>query len=111
MTDTPDQPPESLERPAAGTVPPRDPTAAEAAESRAVWARGGWMLVLLILFSIAQSLLVATAILQFGWMLFTKAKNPHISDFGARLGNWMAINARYQAVASDEKPFPWSEWK
>ncbi|MEX5727093.1 hypothetical protein Ga0609869_000446 [Rhodovulum iodosum] len=78
--------------------------------AKAVWIRGGWMLVLLILFSIAQTLLVATAILQFGWMLFTKKHNPHITEFGTKLGNWMATTARYQAVASEEKPFPWSEW-
>ncbi|TCP44011.1 DUF4389 domain-containing protein [Rhodovulum marinum] len=101
MSDTPDPTPD----------PARGAPDARAAETRAVWARGGWMLVLLILFSIAQTLLVATAVLQFGWMLFTRAKNPHIADFGTRLGNWMAATARFQAVASDEKPFPWTEWK
>jgi len=80
-------------------------------DNKEIWARGAWMLVLLILFSIAQTLLLATAILQFGWMLFTKKSNPHITEFGTKLGNWMATNARYQAVASEEKPFPWTEWK
>ncbi|MCO8146179.1 DUF4389 domain-containing protein [Rhodovulum tesquicola] len=69
------------------------------------------MLVLLVLFSVAQTLLVATTVLQFGWMLFTKRKNPQITDFGVKLGNWMAITARYLAVASEEKPFPWTAWK
>lgn len=110
MTDTPDQahdpqsgPDEPSRRPAGG--------AADGGDGRAVWARGGWMLVLLILFSIAQTLLVATAILQFGWMLFTRRKNPHLTDFGVKLGNWMAMTARFEAVASEEKPFPWNEWK
>jgi hypothetical protein len=86
-------------------------TPAGGSENREIWARGAWMLVLLILFSIAQTLLVATAILQFGWMIFTKKPNPHITDFGTKLGNWMATNARFQAVASEDKPFPWTEWK
>lgn len=103
MTDTPDPIPDPSPKPSAAGP--------DTGDSRAVWARGGWMLVLLILFSIAQTLLVATAVLQFGWMLFTRAKNPHIAEFGAKLGNWMAMTARFEALASDDKPFPWSEWK
>lgn len=97
MTDTPDPTPES-----------RSP---DSGGNRETWARGAWMLVLLVLFSIAQTLLVATALLQFGWMLFTRKSNPNITEFGTKLGNWMAMTARYQAVASEDKPFPWSEWK
>lgn len=102
MTDTPDPIP---------TPDPKSKTPNAADDKRAVWARGGWMLVLLILFSMAQMLLVATAIFQFGWMLFTRKKNPNITDFGTKLGNWMAKTARFQAVASEEKPFPWSAWE
>ncbi|MBN2906809.1 MAG: DUF4389 domain-containing protein [Rhodobacteraceae bacterium] len=110
MPETPDPTPQDPPQTGAGTgTPPGAPPGPS--ETRAVWNRGGWMLVLLILFSIAQTLLVATAVLQFGWMLFTKKKNQHIADFGTKLGNWMATNARFQAVASEEKPFPWSEWK
>ncbi|WP_175566921.1 DUF4389 domain-containing protein [Rhodovulum sp. ES.010] len=104
MTDTTDSP--SDDQPEAGG---RQKTVN--GNTREVWTRGLWMLVLLLLFSIAQALLWATAILQFGWLLFTGRKNPHITDFGTKLGNWMAITARYQAVAGEEKPFPWSEWK
>lgn len=104
MSDTPS----SQNKPAAASA------AVEKAlkgDDRAIWARGGWMLVLLILFSVAQTLLVVTAVLQFGWLLFTKKSNPYVKDFGTKLGNWMAMNARFQALDSDEKPFPWSAWK
>ncbi|HDR29603.1 DUF4389 domain-containing protein, partial [Rhodovulum sp.] len=99
----------SSDAPAGGSA--GGPASSDPLEPRAVWSRGAWMLVLLVLFSIAQTLLVATTVLQFGWMLFTKRKNPQITDFGVKLGNWMAITARYLAVASEEKPFPWTAWK
>ncbi|TCM84599.1 DUF4389 domain-containing protein [Rhodovulum steppense] len=114
MSDTPDPNPNWKPAPEPGPRPgPSSRGSADAGprDSRAVWIRGAWMLVLLILFSVAQTLLVATALLQFGWMLFTRQKNPHITEFGSRLGNWMAITARYLAVASEEKPFPWTAWK
>lgn len=79
--------------------------------NRAIWLRGFWMLLLLILFSIARFVLIAVAVLQFGWMLFTRKANDRITDFGSSLGNWMAITARYLAGASEEKPFPWTAWR
>ncbi|TCP62935.1 uncharacterized protein DUF4389 [Rhodovulum bhavnagarense] len=98
MTDAPD--------PTSNPSPSLKPV-----DKSAAWRRGAWMLVLLILFSIAHSVLAATAVLQFGWLLFTGKANPNISDFGEKLGNWLAMNARFQAVASEDKPFPWNEWK
>lgn len=98
MSDTPDP------------TPTPSPTS-KPEDKRALWSRAAWMVVLLFLFSVAQYLLIATAILQFGWKLFTRQANPNIADFGVKLGNWLAMNARFQAMASEDKPFPWSEWK
>lgn len=89
--------------PAAGTVKNEG--------SGQIWLRGLWMLLLLALFSIARGVLIAVAILQFGWMLFTKKANGRITEFGSKLGNWMAITARYLAAESEEKPFPWTAWR
>jgi len=102
--------PQTEEKPS-GEFTPGAAAQAAKGDGRAVWGRGAWMLLLLVLFYLSWLLLIATAVLQFGWMLFTKKPNPHITDFGTKLGNWMAMNARFQSVASDDKPFPWSEWK
>lgn len=80
-------------------------------ETRAIWMRGVWMVILLVLFSLAQTVLVVIALLQFGWMLFGKAHNRRIADFGASLAGWMAQNVRFQSGVSEEKPFPWSDWR
>ena len=75
-----------------------------------IWMRGLWTLVLFALFGIAEMVVVMAAILQFGWMLFAKEKNPQIASFGTSLGNWLAKTARCQTGQSDEKPFPWTKW-
>lgn len=73
--------------------------------------RGGWMLVMLALFYAAHTILIVAAVLQFGWLLFTRKESDRISEFGDKLANWMAITARYLTVASEAKPFPWTDWK
>ncbi|MGB8622655.1 MAG: DUF4389 domain-containing protein [Paracoccaceae bacterium] len=86
-------------------------TTPERFERNSIWMRGLMMLVLLVLFSIAQTVLVACAVLQFGWMLFARERNRHIAGFGKALGNWMAMTARFEAGESEDKPFPWSAWR
>lgn len=83
----------------------------EFAQPDGVWLRGLWMLILLVLFSLAEKVMWAVAVLQFAWMLFARRKNPHIAGFGEKLGNWMAMTARFQAGESEEKPFPWTQWR
>ncbi len=83
----------------------------EYARPDGIWLRGLWMLVLLVLFSLAEKVMWLVALLQFGWMLFAGRKNPHITGFGEKLGNWMAMTAQFQAGTSEEKPFPWTPWR
>ncbi|WP_204114923.1 DUF4389 domain-containing protein [Shimia biformata] len=75
-----------------------------------IWMRGLYMLVFALLFAIAEAVLIAVAVLQFGWMLFAKEKNRHIAGFGRDLGRWLAQVADFQSGASDQKPFPWERW-
>lgn len=83
---------------------------ADKAFTQEVWYRGLWMLVLLILFQIGQTVLIACTIIQFLWMLFAKEKNAFVAEFGASLSEWLRKTARFNAGASDEKPFPWTRW-
>ncbi len=76
-----------------------------------IWMRGLFMLILALFFGLAETLLVALAVVQFFWMLFAKEKNIAIADFGASLGNWLRRVADFQTGASDDKPFPWGKWE
>jgi uncharacterized protein DUF4389 len=76
----------------------------------AVWMRGLYMLLLVLAFGVAQTLLCVTAIAQFLWLLFAGEANSQIAQFGSSLSRWLADAARYLSCASDAKPFPWAPW-
>lgn len=88
-----------------------DTTEGEMKDRKSIWVRGLWMLILAILFGIAETVLLIAAILQFAWMLFAREKNTLLAEFGVSLGKWLEKTARFQTGASEEKPFPWSEWE
>jgi hypothetical protein len=75
-----------------------------------IWKRGIVMIILGLLFGVAQGILTLIAVLQFGWMLVNGRPNPEIAAFGDDLGRWLAITARYQSGKSDHLPFPWTRW-
>jgi len=74
------------------------------------WMRGLHMLVFILLFALAETVLMIIAILQFIWLLFTGSRNDALRDFGASLSIWMGDVAQFQACDTDEKPFPWDRW-
>ena len=75
-----------------------------------VWRRGGIALLLLIAVEIGQFLMNVTAIVQFGWMLFTGRPNDLLRDFGQSLSRWLRQAAAFVTCASEERPFPWAPW-
>jgi hypothetical protein len=76
-----------------------------------IWLHGLWMLVLVILVNLSQTVLGVCAIFQFLWMLFTGGRNARVAEFGRGVANWLAITARFLSGSSDEKPFPWTAWR
>lgn len=75
-----------------------------------VWARGLFMLLFVIFFSIAETILAVLALIQFLFILFTKEKNAFLVSFGKDLARWMHDVALFQTGSSEEKPFPWKGW-
>ncbi|SMX33567.1 DUF4389 domain-containing protein [Actibacterium lipolyticum] len=101
------------------TIPPEDEPVPLTEESKppeyakrdGIWLRGLWMIILAILFAVAETILWVCALVQFGWLLFTKERNQFIVDFGKQLGSWLTKTAEFQTGVSEEKPFPWTAWK
>ena len=93
---------EPTDKPAAPLEPQSDRTA--------VWWRGLYMLVLMLAFGVSQSLLGLTAIVQFLWLLINQEPNRFLVRFGKSLSQWMAGTARFLTCATEDKPFPWSDW-
>jgi len=75
-----------------------------------IWMRGLIMIVMAILFGIAETVLFIMAVIQFFWVVFTGEKNAKLSHFGAALGRWVKQVVEYQTMETDERPFPWAPW-
>jgi Domain of unknown function (DUF4389) len=88
----------------------QDPPREQGFSGNQVWKRGLWMLVFVVLFELAKTVLFVVALVQFFWMLFAREKNAGLADFGKEMGKWLAAVALFQSGASDEKPFPWAKW-
>lgn len=80
-------------------------------KNKSVWSRGLYMLIFLVLFGVAETVLFVLTIVQFFWMVFGKETNQAIADFGVSTGNWLAAVARFQTGVTDDKPFPWGKWE
>lgn len=78
--------------------------------SKDVWMRGLIMLAFVVAFAIREAVLVFIAIVQFFWLLLGRGSNRRLARFGRSFGDWLAQVARYQACATDVKPFPWAPW-
>lgn len=74
------------------------------------WLRGLYMLIFVIFFGVAETLLGLLALVQFLWLVVTGAPNDALRRFGGALAIWLAEVARFQACASERKPFPWQPW-
>lgn len=79
-------------------------------DMRARLLRGLFMLLFVFFFGVAETLLALLAVLQFLWLIVTGRPNEMLRRFGASLALWMAEAGRFQACASEEKPFPWKPW-
>lgn len=79
-------------------------------QKRSVLMRGVLMLLMVLLFEVAKTLLFLSAVLQFLWLLIAKEKNQFIAEFGEDLADWLSRVARFQTVATEDKPFPFAKW-
>lgn len=68
-----------------------------------------YMVIVAIMISMAQTVLTVLTIVQFVLTLINKNQpNKRLAEFGIDLGTWIAKAARYQTMASEEKPWPWT---
>jgi len=77
---------------------------------RAVWLRGGYMLLFLVAFGIAQSLLALISVVQFVTLLIAGRANDYLADFGRGLAMWLAETCGFLTCATERRPFPFAPW-
>lgn len=80
-----------------------------ATPQRSIWLRGLLMLLMAVAFQLAATLLCVLAVVQFVLALLN-APNTRLSHFGRSLGHYLRQIAGFVSFASEETPFPFSDW-
>jgi len=80
-----------------------------ASPPRSLWLRALLMLLMAVAFQLSATLLCVLAVLQFVLALLN-APNARLRDFGRNLGQYLRQIADFVCFASDEAPFPFSDW-
>jgi Domain of unknown function (DUF4389) len=82
----------------------------DAPESRRpVWVRGFYMLLMLVVWQVAEAVLLGVAIIQFIFALLG-GPNERLTAFGGSLAQYLRQVAAFITYATDEMPFPFSDW-
>lgn len=84
--------------------------ATPAAEAPRPWVRGLYMLIFVVFFAVAETVLALLALVQFGWMVAYREPQPTLKSFGAAMAKWLEQVVRFQTAATEDKPFPWAPW-
>lgn len=79
-------------------------------QSQSIWIRGLFMLLFVLIYAVAEAVLAAIAVVQFGWVAVTEDRNPRLAKFGASLSRFLYEMMRFWTFNTEEKPFPFAEW-
>lgn len=82
----------------------------EASKGNNIWLRGLFMILFGILYSLAGTVLVVMAVLQFILVLTGNAPNTRLLSFGRSLGSYVQQVVNFQTFNTEEKPFPFNDW-
>lgn len=78
--------------------------------SRNIWLRGLFMLLMALAYQVAGTLLFIVAVFQFVMVLLTAAPNKQLVEFGRSLGRYFQQLVNFLTFAAEQIPFPFSEW-
>lgn len=79
-------------------------------KSKSIWMRGLFMLLFAFLYGIAEFVLIAVAVFQFGYALFTGRPNENATAFGYSVGSYIFDITKFVTFNTDERPFPFAPW-
>jgi hypothetical protein len=77
---------------------------------RKLWVRALLMLVMAAAFQLAATVLVVVAVLQLILSVAESEANARLARVGRSIGRYLAQIARFVSFASEQVPFPFSDW-
>ncbi len=79
-------------------------------EKRSLWVRVLIMILMAMAFHLAATLLGVLALVQFVLVLVTDGPNERLQQLGRGLGRYFRQLTDFLSFASEEAPFPFSDW-
>ncbi len=77
---------------------------------RETWIRALYVILFTLIYSVAEIVVVAVVVLQFGFVLIAGDRNQKLLDLGASLSRFIYQILQYATFKSDDRPFPFSDW-
>ena len=77
---------------------------------RNIWMRGLFMLLMALALHVSGTVLGIVAVIQFVMVLLNDTPNMRLVSFGRSMGNYVRQIVNYLTFATEEVPFPFSEW-
>jgi hypothetical protein len=68
------------------------------------------MLLFVLIYGVAEVVVGAVALTQFGWVVVAEERNPRLERLGRSLSEFVYQVVRYWTFVSDDRPFPFAEW-
>ncbi len=79
-------------------------------DKRNIWMRGLFMVLTMLAIHVCGTVLFIVTAIQFVMMLLNDIPNPRLTSFGKSLGRYLAQGANFLTFATEEIPFPFSDW-
>ncbi|MDN7143829.1 DUF4389 domain-containing protein [Pseudomonas sp. JQ170] len=80
------------------------------AQRESIILRVLWMLVFLLVWQVAQTLLGGLVLVQLIYRLIYGAPSASLMNFGDSLSQFLAQIGRFGTFHSDQKPWPFADW-
>lgn len=79
-------------------------------DKRNIWLRGLLMLLMLLVLHVCGTVLFVVAVIQFVIALVNGVPNGRLVVLGRHLGSYFRQIVNFLTFATEEVPFPFSEW-
>lgn len=79
-------------------------------KKQSTWLRGFYMLIFIIAYGIAETIIFTIVAFQFLASLIIGKPNERLTGFGKQLSKYIYHLMLYLTYNEEEKPFPFGEW-
>ncbi len=77
-------------------------------KDQSIWQRLVFMVLFAVIFSIAEFVVLAVAVVQFFMRLATGRVNGELQALGPRLGQYMLQIVAFETFATEQRPYPFA---